>query len=81
MDNIITMRSGDRLIKGANEQWKDKAQSRNKTKHRSIQLGQGVHKKNGVYWFNNRKIKDLIAFCRKENLIIAPDSNRGPNNR
>ena len=80
MDNIITMRS-DRLAKGAHELWKPKPQSPDKTKRRSVQLGQGVHKKNGVYWFNNRKIKDLIAFCRKENLIIAPDSNRGPNNR
>jgi hypothetical protein len=80
MDNIITMRS-DRLVKGGNERWKHKPQSPDKTKHHSAQLGQGVHKKNGVYWFNNRKIKDLIAFCRKENLIVAPDYNLGPNDR
>tara|TARA_R110000787_G_scaffold244160_1_gene350131 strand:+ start:77 stop:316 length:240 start_codon:yes stop_codon:yes gene_type:complete len=78
MDNIITMRSNT-LDKGANERWKNKPQSIDKTKRRNVTYGNGVHKRNGVYWFNNRKIKDLIAFCRRENLIVAPDANRGPN--
>ena len=80
MDNIITMRSNT-LDKGDNERWKPKPQSRDKTKRRSVQLGQGVHQRDGVYWFNNRKIKDLIAFCRRESLIVAPDCNLGPNDR
>lgn len=81
MDNIITMRSGDRLIKGGNELWRDKPQTLNTTKKTINNLGIGIHKRNGVYWFNNRKIKDLIAFCRREDLIVAPDANLGPNDR
>lgn len=81
MDNIITMRSGDRLIKGINELWVDKPQ-KTKEKQRGVSSrGFGVHKRDGVYWFNNHKVKDLISFCRREGLIVAPDANLGPNDR
>ena len=39
MDNIITMRSGDRLIKGGNELWRDKPQTLNTTKKTINNLG------------------------------------------
>ncbi len=81
MDNIITMPSGDRVTKGTNVLWKDKPQKKGGRQKAAVCLGAGVHKRNGVYWFNNKKVKDLITFCRREGLIVAPDANLGPNDR
>jgi hypothetical protein len=78
MDNIITMRS-DMLTKAANELWVDKPQKAGGRQRGAPRLGAGLCKRKGVYWFNNKKVKDLVAFCRKEGLIVAPDANRGPN--
>ena len=75
MDNILTMRRGNRHTIGPNEKWVHKAPKQRDKKRGALGLGMGIHKRDGVYWFNNHKIKDLIAFCRREGLIVAPDSN------
>ena len=79
MDNALTMRSGNRHTIGPNEQWVPKPQKEEGKQKGALGLGMGIHKRNGVYWFNNHKIKDLVAFCRREGLIVAPDANVGPN--
>ena len=68
MDNVLTMKSNRHGL-GHSQRWIDKPQKA------ASGRGMGIHKRNGVYWFNNHKIKDLIAFCRREGLIVAPDSN------
>ena len=79
MDNVLTMKSGIRHTVGANEQWVPKPQKEGGKQKAASGRGMGIHKRNGVYWFNNHKIKDLVAFCRREGLIVAPDANVGPN--
>tara|TARA_R110000751_G_scaffold20374_1_gene59716 strand:- start:889 stop:1134 length:246 start_codon:yes stop_codon:yes gene_type:complete len=81
VDNILTMKSGSRHTIGFNEQWVPKPQKEGGKQKGALVVGMGIHKRDGVYWFNNRKIKDLIAFCRREGLIVAPDCNLGPNDR
>ena len=73
------MRSGNRHTIGPNEQWVPKSQKAGGKQKGVSAVGMGIHKRDGVYWFNNHKIKDLVAFCRREGLIVAPNANVGPN--
>jgi len=75
------MRSGTRHTVEANEKWVPKPQKEGGKQKTLSSFGLGIHKRKGVYWFNNHKVKDLIAFCRREGLIVAPDANLGPNDR
>ena len=73
------MKSGISHTIGFNEQWVTKPQKEEGKQQGALGLGMGIHKRDGVYWFDNHKIKDLVAFCRREGLIVAPDANVGPN--
>jgi len=66
MNNNITPLS---LRRDSNERWEHKPQYRD---NRKTQIHRGIYKRNGEYWFHNKRIKDLVAYCRREGLIVAP---------
>ena len=35
-----------------------------------------IHKRNGEYWFGNKRVKYLIREARKQGLIVAPPDHK-----
>ena len=75
MDNILTMRSGNRHTIGPNEQWVPKSQKEEGKQKGALGLGMGIHKRDGVYWFDNHKIKDLSCLLSPRRADCCTDSN------